>query len=115
MYFLSYKKSKKKLKTWKSKKIEKFLKFKKKTLDSRIPVFHFPQFEHQPFWSYLSQLNDYRPQLNQNFQKWKICEVIAVGLNSKSWGYIESLYPGGVLWLLSKTQDEVWNFFEKLA
>jgi len=38
-----------------------------------------------------------------------------MGLNSASWGYVESIYPGGVLGLLSKTQDEVWDFFEKLA
>jgi len=38
-----------------------------------------------------------------------------VGLNSESWGYIKSNYRGRVLGLLSKTQDEVWNFFEKLA
>ena len=29
--------------------------------------------------------------------------------------YIESLCPGGLIELLSKTQNEVWNFFEKLA
>jgi len=38
-----------------------------------------------------------------------------VGLNSESWGYIESMYPRGVFGLLSKTQDEVLDFFEKLA
>jgi len=53
--------------------------------------------------------------LNQNFAKWKICEVIAVGLNSASWGYVESICSGGVLGLLSRTQDEVCDFFEKLA
>jgi len=25
-----------------------------------MPVFTFPQFEHEPFWGYLSRLNDYR-------------------------------------------------------
>jgi len=53
--------------------------------------------------------------LNQIFQKWKIGKVVAVGLNFESWGYIKSIYLGGVLGLLSKTQDEVWDFFEKLA
>jgi len=38
-----------------------------------------------------------------------------VGLNSESLGYIESIYPRGVLGLLSKIQDEIWDFFEKLA
>jgi len=53
--------------------------------------------------------------LNQNFQKWKICEVIAVGLNSTFWSYVVSIYPGAVLVLLSKTQDKVWDFFEKVT
>ena len=61
-----------------------------------MPVFNFPQYEHEPFQSYLSRLNDYRAQLNQNVQKWEICEVIAVHLNSESWGYIEPIYPEGI-------------------
>jgi len=80
-----------------------------------MPVFYFPQFEHEPFWSYLSRLNDYRAQLNQSFEKWEICEVIVIGLNAFSRGYVESMCLGGFQGLLSKTQDEVWNFFEKLA
>ena len=38
-----------------------------------------------------------------------------MGLNSTSRGYNESICPGGFIGLLSRTQDEVWNFFEKLA
>ena len=38
-----------------------------------------------------------------------------MGLNSEFWGYIESIFPGGVLGLLSKTQDDVWDLFSKLA
>ena len=38
-----------------------------------------------------------------------------MGLNSESRGYVESMCPGSLLGLLSKTQDEVWDFFEKLA
>jgi len=34
-----------------------------------MPVLNFPQFEHELFWSYLSTLNGYHPQLNQNFKK----------------------------------------------
>ena len=56
-----------------------------------MPVFNFPQFEHEPFWSYLLRLNDYRPQLNQNFERWKICDVIVVGLNAESRCYVESI------------------------
>jgi len=74
-----------------------------------MPVFNFPQSGSESFWSYLSRLNDYRAQLNQNFQKWEICEVITMGLNSKSSSYVESIYPGGALGLLSKTQAEIWE------
>jgi len=38
-----------------------------------------------------------------------------VGLNVESRSYIKSLCPGGLIELLSKTQNEVWDFFEKLA
>ena len=75
-----------------------------------MPVFNFPQYEHEPFWSYLSRLNDYCAQLN--FQKWKICKVIVVGLTAKYKGYVESMCLRGLLGLFSKTQDEVWDFLK---
>ena len=80
-----------------------------------MPVFNFPQYEHEPFWSYLSRLNDYRAQLNQTFEKWKIYEVIALGLNSEFRGHVASMCSGGLLGLLFRSQDEVWDFFKKLA
>ena len=80
-----------------------------------MPAFHFPQFQHEPFWNYLSRLNAYRAQLNHNFEKWKICEVIVVGLNSEFRGHVEPIYLGGLLGLLTRTQDEIWDFFENLA
>ena len=80
-----------------------------------MPVFNFPQLEHEPFWRYLSKLNVYRAQLNCTFEKWKICEVIVLGLNVEFRGVVESICPGGLLGLLSRTQDEVWDFFENLA
>ena len=58
-------------------------------------VFHFLQFE----------LN--LSGVIYQVQKWKIYEVTAMGLNSASWGYIESSCSGSVLELLSKTQHEV--------
>ena len=73
-----------------------------------MTVFHLPQYEHEPFWRHLSRLNEYHAQLNHNFEKWEICEVITVGLNVESVSYIESLCPGGLIELLSKTQNEVW-------
>jgi len=46
-----------------------------------MSVFNFPQFKHQPLWRYFSGFNDYHAYLTQNFEKWKICEVICVGLS----------------------------------
>jgi len=80
-----------------------------------MPVFNFPQYEHEPLWSYLSRLNYYRAQLNQTFEKWKICEVIVLGLNAKFRGIVETMCSGGLLGLLTRSQDEVWDFFERLA
>jgi len=41
--------------------------------------------------------------------------ALGAGGVTESWSYVESIYRGGVVGLLSKTQDEVWDFFEKLA
>jgi len=38
-----------------------------------------------------------------------------VGLNVESTSYVESICSRGLIELLSKTQDEAWDFFEKLA
>jgi len=80
-----------------------------------MSIFTFPQFKHEPFWGYLSRLNNYRAQLNQSFQKWEICEVIVMDLSVESRSHVEFMHPRGLLGLLSKTQDEVYDFFEKLA
>ena len=80
-----------------------------------MPVFNFPQFEREPFWNYFSKLNDYCAPLNFHFQKWKTCEVIIEGLKIGSRSYINSIFPRGFIELLSKTQNEVCDFFETLA
>ena len=80
-----------------------------------MPVFKFPQYEYKSFWRYLSRLNDYYAQLNQTFEKCEICDVIVLGLNAKFRGIVESIYSGGLLGLLTRSQDEVWDFFEILA
>ena len=38
-----------------------------------------------------------------------------MGLDVELRGYVESICPGGLVELLSKTQNEVRNFFKKLA
>ena len=40
-------------------------------------VFHYPLYEHEPFWRYLSTLSDFCAQLvNYMFERSKNCEVI---------------------------------------
>jgi len=42
-----------------------------------MAIFYLPQFEHEPFWRYLSRLNDYRAQyVLFEYAKWKICDVV---------------------------------------
>jgi len=38
-----------------------------------------------------------------------------VGLNAEFRGHVESICAGGLLGLLSRTQDKVWDFFQKVA
>jgi len=38
-----------------------------------------------------------------------------MGLNVELRSYVESICSGDLIELLSKTQDKVWDFFEKLA
>jgi len=72
-----------------------------------MPVFKFLQYKQESFWRYLSRLNDYCAQLNQTFEKWKICEVIVLCLNTEFRGIVESMCSGGLLGLLSRSQNEV--------
>ena len=44
-----------------------------------------------------------------------MCKVIAMGLNVESRCYVESICPGGLIELLPKIQDKVWDFLERLA
>ena len=37
-----------------------------------MAIFHSPQFEREPFWQYLSRLNDYPAQyVHVMYEKWK--------------------------------------------
>ena len=54
-----------------------------------MTIFHFPQFEHEPFWQYLSRLNDYRTQyVLSMYEKWEICDVMLAGLTSVSYTHL---------------------------
>ena len=50
-----------------------------------MAIFHFPQLEHEPFWQYLSRLNDYR--LNMCIPCMKhgnICDVVFGGITHET-------------------------------
>ena len=50
-----------------------------------MAIFHLPQFEHEPFWQYLSRLNDYRAQyVLFEYEKWEICDVVLEGITHKT-------------------------------
>ena len=76
-------------------------------------VFHFPQFEHEPFWQYLSRLNDYRAQyMLFMYNKWEICDVLLEGMTYETRAMLESTCYRG---LDSLNVDEMWDLFESLA
>lgn len=41
--------------------------------------------------------------------------MIFEGLNDEYRGHVETMYPGGVSCLFTKTPDEIWDFFQYLA
>ena len=78
-----------------------------------MAIFHFPQFEHEPFRQYLSRLNDYPAQyVYFMYEKWEICNVVPDGITYETRAIFESMYYGG---LCSLNVDDMWDLFESLA
>jgi len=78
-----------------------------------MAIFHFPQFQHEPFWQYLSRLNDYRAQyMLSMYKKWEICDVVLEGITHETWATLESLCHGDLCLL---NADDMWDLFESLA
>jgi len=78
-----------------------------------MAIFHFPQFQHESFWQYLSRLNDYRAQyVHFMYEKWEICDVVLEGITCETRATLESMCYGG---LCSLNVDDMWNLFEYLA
>jgi len=62
-----------------------------------MAIFHFPQFEHEPFCQYLSSLNDYRIQyMHFEYEKWEICDVVLEGITHETRATLESMCYGGM-------------------
>jgi len=81
-----------------------------------MTIFYFPQFEKRIFWQYLSRLNDFRaPCIDHCFEKWKICQMIIVGLDEEYWVHVRTRYLGGLGCLFTNTPNEIWDFLEYLA
>jgi len=55
-----------------------------------MAIFHISQVKHEPFWQYLSRLNDYHSQcVHFKYKKWKICNVVHEGITHKSQAILE--------------------------
>jgi len=74
-------------------------------------IFHLPQFEHEPFWHYLSRLNDYHAQ-HFTYEKWEICNAMLEGLTPETRAILESMCYGGLCFL---DVDDIWDLFESLT
>ena len=78
-----------------------------------MAIFHFPQFEHEPFWQYLSRFNHYHAQYMQfTYEKWEICDAVLEGITHETRATLESMCYGG---LCSLDVDDMWDLFESLA
>ena len=78
-----------------------------------MAIFHLPQFEHEPFWQYLSRLNDYRAQyVHFTYEKWEICDAVLEGITPETRAIPESMCYSG---LHSLVVDDMWDLFESLA
>jgi len=75
-----------------------------------MTIFHLPQFEHEPFWRYLSQLNDYHAQyVHFVYDKWETCDVLLEGITYDTRATLESMCYSG---LDSLNADDMWNLFD---
>jgi len=78
-----------------------------------MTIFHLPQFKHEPFWQYLSLLNDYRAQyVLFEYEKWEICDVVLKGITHETRAILESMCYCGMYFL---GVDDMWDLFESLA
>jgi len=78
-----------------------------------MAIFHLPQFEHQPFWRYLSRLNDYPAQyMHFIYKKREICDVVLEGITHETRATLESMCYGG---LCALNVDDMWDLFKSLT
>jgi len=78
-----------------------------------MAIFHLPQFEHEPFWQYVSRLNNYLAQyVLFKYEKLEICNIVIEGITHETQDTIEFICYGD---LCSSNIDDMWDLFESLA
>jgi len=78
-----------------------------------MAIFHLPQFECEPYWHYLSRVNDYRAQyVHFMYEKWEICNVVLEGITNGTRATLESMCFDC---LCSLNVDDMWDLFESLT
>ena len=66
----------------------------------KMDISQLPQFRHEPFWQYLSQLNEYHAQyVLLEYEKWEICDVVLEGITHETRATLESMCYGGMHFL----------------
>jgi len=78
-----------------------------------MAIFHLPQFEHGPFWQYLTRLNDYHAQyVHFTYEKWEICNIVLEGITYEIRAILEPMCYGA---MCSLDVDDMWGLFKHLA
>ncbi|XP_074264532.1 uncharacterized protein LOC141587019 [Silene latifolia] len=74
--------------------------------------FHFPQFEHEPFYCYFDRLGEYVGQFGNCFETWELCLVVYYGMNQESWTIVNYMCGGQ---FIDTNYLENWELFRRLA
>ncbi|XP_074307134.1 uncharacterized protein LOC141642273 [Silene latifolia] len=74
--------------------------------------FHFPQFEHEPFYCYFDRLGEYVGQFDNCFETWELCLVVYYGMNQETWTIVNYMCGGQ---FIDTNYLENWELFRRLA
>ncbi|KAK9749376.1 hypothetical protein RND81_02G121700 [Saponaria officinalis] len=74
--------------------------------------FHFPQFEHEPFFRYFDRLVEFTAQYDHYFETWELCHIVYSGVNNESWAIFNYLNDENFDYL---RYDHNWEVFRYIA
>ena len=78
-----------------------------------MAIFHLPQFQHEPFWQYLSRFNDYRAQhVHFMYDNCETHNIVLKGITHETQANLGSMCYGG---MCSLVVDDMWDLFESLV